>query len=143
MSQTQSVNIADIAARTHYPVDAFHFIRRGLDFTVRQQRPDVDKLSARQRHVSGQELSHGLRDYAVREYGPLARTVLLRWRITRTEDFGQIVFAMVNAGLMQATEGDSIRDFDNGFGFDEAFGVPVSLDRISPDGRVLESAQEK
>ena len=52
----------------------------------------------------------------------LARTVLARWNIRRTYDFGRIVFAMVDNGLMQKTEEDSIEDFRDVFDFKHAFG---------------------
>jgi uncharacterized repeat protein (TIGR04138 family) len=51
----------------------------------------------------------------------MARTVLHRWNIKRTEDFGKIVFAMVDLGLMRKTEEDTIRDFEGVFDFHEAF----------------------
>ena len=63
----------------------------------------------------------GLRDYAVAQYGRLALTVLRRWNIHRTEDFGKIVFAMVEAGLMRTSEEDTMEDFQGVFDFDEAF----------------------
>ena len=133
MPNDHSKALHDITAATRYPVDAFNFVRRGLDFTVHRVHANPEQLPEEQRHVSGRQLSEGLRDYAVEQYGLLARTVLGRWRICRTGDFGQIVFAMVEGGLMQATPGDSVRDFDAVFDFDEAFDSRIPLDRV---GRV-------
>jgi len=73
------------------------------------------------RHVSGQDLSWGLRDYAIQQWGLLARTVLARWGITRTIDLGRIVFAMVDNGYMQKQPRDSVEDFRDVFDFHEAF----------------------
>lgn len=123
-----------VATKSRFPVDAFQFVRRGLDYTVHRAHKNPERLTEEQRHVSGHQLSQGLREFAVQQYGFLARTVLNRWRITRTEDFGEIVFAMVSAGLMQATEGDTPRDFDSVYNFDEAFDARICLDRLSPAG---------
>ena len=122
--------INEIAEEAGYPVDAFLFVQRGLDFTVKRihgEEPDVspyddeDDDIPRSRHVSGQQLCMGLRDFAKREYGLLARGVLSRWNIHRSEDFGRIVFAMVDGGLMHKTHEDSLDDFVDVFAFDEAF----------------------
>ncbi|MEM1331084.1 MAG: Minf_1886 family protein [Planctomycetota bacterium] len=101
-----------------YTPEAFQFVRDGLSHTVRVSRGADD---AESRHVSGQELCFGLKDYAIKRYGMLARTVLERWGIRRTDDFGRIVFAMVDLGLMRKTEEDSERDFSDVYSFDEAF----------------------
>lgn len=134
MEQTPLQSLSEIAAKSMYPIDAFHFLRLGLDFTVHKLHENPERMPEEQRHVSGQQLSLGLKDFAIEQYGQLARMVLRRWRINRTEDFGQIVFAMVNGGLMQATERDSIADFDTVFDFEQAFNTPIPLDRLeAPD----------
>jgi len=51
--------------------------------------------------------------------------VLGHWRITKTGDFGRIVFAMVENRLMQKTDRDDVRDFDNVFDFADAFEPPA------------------
>jgi len=104
-----------------YPRQAFAFVQEGLGFTVRQVHGDPDKLPPGQRHVSGRQLCEGLRDYAIRKYGLLARSVLQHWHINRTEDFGKIVFAMIDAGLMSRTDRDTMTDFEAVYSFDEAF----------------------
>jgi uncharacterized repeat protein (TIGR04138 family) len=76
------------------------------------------------RHVSGQELLAGIREFALAEFGPMAKTVLNSWGITRTEDFGEIVFNMVEIGLLGRTDKDSREDFANGYDFEEAFRKP-------------------
>src|SRR5207237_5405215 len=72
-----------------YPRDAFDFVRRGLAYTVENVHAELTDPNA-SRHVSGQQLSEGLREFALLQWGLLARTVLRRWNITRTEDFGTI-----------------------------------------------------
>lgn len=128
-------DLATIAQRTRYPVDAFLFVQRGLDFTVSRLHGEIDAeyddiesdAYESQRHVSGQDLCTGLRDFAIKEYGLLARTVLRRWNITSCRDFGQVVFAMVDGGLMRKTDDDTIHDFNNVFDFNSAFEPALML----------------
>ncbi|MEX0885008.1 MAG: Minf_1886 family protein [Phycisphaeraceae bacterium] len=119
-----------VVQRSRYPLDAFLFVQRGLDHTVRDAHGelDVDQDHACEgRHVSGEQLCFGLRDFAVKEYGLLARTVLRRWHINTSEDFGRIVFAMVDAGLMHKTEDDTLADFVDIFDFADAFNPELTL----------------
>jgi uncharacterized repeat protein (TIGR04138 family) len=73
------------------------------------------------RHISGRELAEGMRDLALDRFGPMARTVLEHWGIQRTEDVGEIVFALVDAGVLLKQDEDTPRDFDSLFDFEEAF----------------------
>ena len=99
-----------------YVAEAYHFVRSGLDFTVRKLK--------KPRHVSGQELLDGMREYALQEFGPVAKRVLSEWGITECVDFGNIVFNLVNEGLLGKTDDDSIEDFTQGYDFHEAFIQP-------------------
>lgn len=72
------------------------------------------------RHVSGQCLCWGLRDYALQRWGALASAVLGHWNIRRTRDFGEIVFALVENNFLQKQPQDRIEDFDEVFDFQEA-----------------------
>ena len=101
---------------TRYAAEAYLFVRGGLDHTVRQ----LDKP----RHISGQELLEGIREYALNEYGPVAKRVLSEWGINGCVDFGNIVFNLVNEGLLGKTDEDSIDDFLGGYDFTEAFIQP-------------------
>jgi len=118
-----------IVDSTKYPLGAFMFVQRGLDYTVRQiHGEDASETNeAQSRHVTGRQLCLGLREFAVKQYGLMARTVLKHWQINNCEDFGHIVFAMVDAGLMHRSESDSIRDFADVFDFDAAFSHELSL----------------
>jgi len=73
------------------------------------------------RHISGRELAGGVRDLAIERFGPMARTVLEHWGIRRTEDVGEIVFALVECGILIKRDEDSMDDFVNVFDFDQAF----------------------
>jgi uncharacterized repeat protein (TIGR04138 family) len=83
-------------------------------------------------HVSGQQLCMGLREYAIDRFGVLAPCVLRHWNISRTEDFGRIVYALIEAGELSKTADDSIEDFHSVFEFDEAFSLPALSARIVP-----------
>ena len=78
------------------------------------------------RHVSGQQLCLGLRDFAIERYGLLARRVLEHWNIRRTDDFGRIVYHMIEAGLMTRQDDDQIEDFFGVYDFNVVFD-PESL----------------
>ncbi|MEM9881752.1 MAG: Minf_1886 family protein [Planctomycetota bacterium] len=129
-----STELAEAVKSTRYPLDAFVFVQRGLDFTVRRAHGDLpddydpDDDEQPSRHVTGRMLCEGLRDFALEQYGLLAATVLRRWRVTGCEDFGEIVFAMVESGMMHKTDDDSLDDFRGVFSFREAFGqAPLAL----------------
>src|SRR5207302_1984066 len=91
-----------------YPAEAYDFIQQGLSYTVQRIHGGGMKDPGASRHVSGQQLCGGLREYALTQWGMLARTVLRRWNITSTLDFGRIVFALIEAGQMQKTDDDTL-----------------------------------
>ncbi len=122
------VNLHELARTTKYPAEAFAFVQRGLDFTVQRTHGKPDPATLPQsRHISGQQLCLGLRDFAIQQYGLMARTVLKRWHIRSSEDFGRIVFTMVDAGLMSKTDEDDISDFADVFDFAQAFTPQLEL----------------
>ena len=105
-----------------YPVEAFDFVQRGLQYTVEKMHGATKVQSTKvSRHVTGQDLCEGLRQFALMQWGLLAGTVLKRWNVRRTDDFGRIVFAMVDNRWMQKTEHDNIDDFRDVFDFASAF----------------------
>ncbi|MEI8314753.1 MAG: Minf_1886 family protein [Verrucomicrobiota bacterium] len=110
-------------ADSRYDRDAYLFVREGLDFTLKSLKKH-QQTNPVQRHITGQELLTGLRQYALDQFGPMAKTVLDYWGIRRCEDFGELVFNMVDKGILGKTEEDSRADFRNGFDFDEAFVRP-------------------
>jgi uncharacterized repeat protein (TIGR04138 family) len=76
--------------------------------------------------VAGPELLEGVRNYALREFGPLVVTVFSYWGIQCCEDIGNMVFNLIGAGIFGKTEEDSIEDFKNVYDFDEAFVKPFA-----------------
>ena len=73
------------------------------------------------RHISGKELTEGVRRLAIDRYGPMARTVLEHWGIHETQDVGGVVFALIDQGILVKQEEDSLDDFRDVFDFEEAF----------------------
>ena len=116
-----------------YDREAYRFVRDALDFT-QQQRTRVAERPTRAgrkpvkspppQHVSGPELLTGIRDFALQQFGPMTSTVFAEWGIRQTADFGEIVFNMVDAGLLNKTAEDSRADFKDVYGFHETFEVP-------------------
>ncbi len=102
---------------------AYDFVRQSLDHTVKEVKRKQPERTGKSQHVTGAELLTGIRDYALDQYGPLAKTVLNSWGVRKTEDFGRIVFAMVEAGWMRKQDDDTLTDFMDVFEFDEAFGT--------------------
>ncbi len=117
-----------VAGKTRYPPVAFVFVQRGLDFTVRRVHGDPEETDPEtSRHITGPQLCVGIRDFAIEEYGLMARTVLKQWGIVNCEDFGRIVFALVDAGMMHKTDEDRIDDFVNVFDFKDAFTTELTI----------------
>lgn len=112
---------------TRYATGAYLFLRQALDFTLARIREQ--EKGNRHRHVTGQELCRGIRDYALDQFGPMTLTLLEHWGIRRTEDFGQIVFNLVEFGIFGKTETDSIEDFNEVYDFETAFVKPFQPSR--------------
>lgn len=101
---------------------AYYLVRQGLDYTIRELR---QKHPGREdSHVSGQELLEGIRNFTLEQYGPMALTLLNHWGIQRCEDFGDIVFQLVNRKVLGKNEKDKPDDFTGGYDFEEAFAKP-------------------
>jgi uncharacterized repeat protein (TIGR04138 family) len=121
-SQDFEVLLDEIVAQDgRYHRDAYVFVREALDYTQRAiRRANKEKV----RHVTGQELLGGIRAYALEQYGPMALALLREWGLQRCEDFGEIVFTLVERKVLSKTEQDSRADFQGGYDFEEAFRKP-------------------
>ena len=103
-----------------YPAEAYYFIRDGFEYV---ERMFVEK-EGRPRHLTGRELSDGLKEFALDEYGPMAFFTLAQWNIHSTSDFGELVYNLIRMGRFSKTKGDKRSDFDGVYEFDEAFNGP-------------------
>lgn len=99
-----------------YRVEAYQFVRDALAFAT-----ELFEKKTAPKHLSGQELCEGIRQYAVDQFGYLAKPVLNSWGVTTTGDFGEIVYDMIEQKFMDKSESDRREDFDDQYDFDEAF----------------------
>lgn len=100
-----------------FSIHAYQFIFESLDFTASKLGKKYNSSREEERHVTGQELSEGIKQYASKKFGFMARIIFEQWGITKSRDFGEIVFNLVESGLMGKTESDSLEDFDNLYDF--------------------------
>ena len=98
---------------TRYTTAAYLFVLNGLEFYL-------TKIGEK-RHVTGQEFSRGLAEFAVKQFGPLALQVLTGWGIQTTDDFGNVVYNLIGIGLMTCREKDKPEDFADVFNLEEFF----------------------
>jgi len=116
-------------SRLRYHPNAYRFmfaaLRRTQQSLGRSQAHGPDDERA---HISGQELLEGIREYALEQFGLMARTVLHCWGIHSTEDFGRMVFELIERGEMRKTENDQLGDFFDLYDFAEAFERQYQID---------------
>jgi uncharacterized repeat protein (TIGR04138 family) len=103
---------------SRYTKEAFWFVRDGVNRAVRV-------LSRESRHVTPAELIEELRLLALERYGRSARDQLGSWGVKRCEDFGEIVFTLIEHGLFGKQPGDKKEDFESGYDFETAFHAPI------------------
>ncbi|MEX2582627.1 MAG: Minf_1886 family protein [Gemmatimonadota bacterium] len=108
-------NVIDRLRRRYpsYHETAYLFILSSLHFTI-------ERLGE-PRHITGNELAEGCRDLALQRWGLMARSVLEYWGISGTRDLGEIVFALVDLGVLVKQDDDTIDSFDEVFDFEEVF----------------------
>jgi uncharacterized repeat protein (TIGR04138 family) len=122
----QEVNFEEAIERiqaqdARYDRDAYLFLRDALDHT---QRQIARQAKGPVRHVTPPELLQGVREYALQQFGPMTLTVFGEWGIHAGEDFGEIVFNMVETGLLAKTDKDRRADFAGVYDFDAVFRQP-------------------
>ena len=127
-----------------YPLDAYVFIREALSYASNvldfgdEMKPDADpqfNLEATpesnepisERHLTGQELCEAIRQYALQEFGFMAKLVLMNWGINNTGGFGDIVYNMIEVGLMKKSPNDCRTHFDDVYDFDAVFDKDYEL----------------
>ena len=107
---------------------AYFLLKDALDFTLKRTREE----SGEERHVSGEELIYGFRDYAIQEFGPMAHTLLREWGVHTCSDVGDMVFELIEEGMFGKQDSDTREDFADHYDFDEAFRHPY-LPTKSPE----------
>jgi uncharacterized repeat protein (TIGR04138 family) len=115
-----------------FSVEAYRFLFESLEDALRlAKKEDAEGL---ERHLTGQEVLFGMREFARKSFGPLAAQVWRSWGVMESMDWGRIVFLMVDNNLLARREEDSIEDFREGFDFDAAFveNYDISLPKELP-----------
>ena len=77
----------------------------------------LQKTLPSRRHVTGEELANACREFALEQYGLLARPVLEFWGMRGTVDIGTIVFTLIELGLLKAQDNDRPEDFADVYHF--------------------------
>lgn len=106
---------------SRYGKDAYIFLKDALEYTIKQRKRGKVETGS---HVNAAELLGGLRQLALKEFGPMVMTVFEYWGIRSSADVGQMVFNLINAGVFGKTESDSVDDFDQALDFHLAFVAP-------------------
>lgn len=125
-----------------YTEDAYYFTREALDYCMKLYKKPRHG-AAKDRHVTGQELLEGIRQFALQQYGPLTHTVLEFWGITRCDDFGAMVFNMVKIGVLGKTDKDRPEDFSGGYDFRDAFVKPFLPAKKAADAPPRPAREQK
>jgi uncharacterized repeat protein (TIGR04138 family) len=106
---------------TRYHRDAYAFVREALEAALKQRKKAADTGSC---HVSAAELMAAFQQHALKEFGPMAITVLDYWGVKNTADIGNMVFNLINAGVFRKTDEDTHEAFQGGFDFHDVFVKP-------------------
>ena len=102
---------------SRYPIQAYYFIYEALEY--------AQKRLGRKGHVNGTELALCIREMAIEQFGMLSMTVFDCWNVYSTDDFGELVFKLIEAELLKKTPDDKKEDFFDVYGFEEAFAPEV------------------
>ncbi len=123
MQKPDFASIVDsiLSANPRFDRNAYMFMRDVLDYMASHERKNRARVKG---HVSGQQLLEGVREFALAQFGPMVLTVFEYWGVTRCEDFGVIVYDLIEAGLLSKSETDSIEDFSGAYSFRDAFVKP-------------------
>jgi uncharacterized repeat protein (TIGR04138 family) len=107
--------VLDLAKKhRRYAPEAYLFVFDALDYTLKSR-------GGGRKHLTGPELLEGMRRLALETFGLMARSVLERWGVRRTDDFGEIVFHLISVDLLQKTADDRKEDFSGVYDFADAF----------------------
>ncbi len=108
-----------------YTKEAYLLVLVGLEHTI-SELPE-------RRHLTGQELSKGIADFARHQYGFMAKAVLEEWGVYATDDFGEIVYILIEQGLLTKTDTDDKADFSAVFSFSDEFSWEQTEKDVSTD----------
>jgi uncharacterized repeat protein (TIGR04138 family) len=112
-----------VESDARYHRQAYFFLREALDHTHKiLGKTDKGVIH----HVTAQQLLDGIREYALQQFGPMAMMVLEEWGVRNCDDWGEIVFRMIEHNLLARSEQDKREDFKGYYDFFQAFRQPFS-----------------
>lgn len=106
--------------RLKYHPDAYRFVFEALQFAQERLKRTAQDAEDESAHISGPELLEGVRELGLKKYGMLSRTVFGHWGVKATDDFGKIVFELIDRGEMRKTDRDQLTDFFEVYDFEQA-----------------------
>jgi uncharacterized repeat protein (TIGR04138 family) len=121
-----------------YHQDAYFFLREALDFAVKLRKRQAGEGG----HVTGAQLCEGIRQLALKSYGPMVPTVFEYWGIRKTDDFGEMVWNLIDLGVFGRTETDSKDDFREVYSFHDAFVAPFGPEASVKSSQPVKSGVE-
>jgi uncharacterized repeat protein (TIGR04138 family) len=118
---------------TRFKLEAYGFMRDALEYAQKTNLPGAStpEDDPESRHMTGQQLCEACRQYALNQYGYLAKLVLASWGLKSTSDFGDVVYNLIEIKHMRKSDSDRREDFNEVFRFDEAF--EPSFELLSPE----------
>jgi uncharacterized repeat protein (TIGR04138 family) len=88
---------------SRFNLQVYPFVMEALDYTIRA----IDE----RRHVTARELLDGFCSYARERFGLLAHEVMVEWGVAKASDVGDIVYQLVDAGVLAKQDSDKPEDF--------------------------------
>ena len=132
MQPTQFTDAVQAVAEREprFDIGAYFFLKEALDFTVKRVMESND---GEHRHVSASELLIGFRDLSIREFGPMASTMMSEWGVHSCSDIGQMVFLLIEEGVFGKQDSDTLEDFAELFPLHETLTAPfIPKQPLSP-----------
>jgi len=115
--------------RSRYHRNAYDFVFDALKLAQKQlERPLCSDADDQAAHISGEELLEGVRELAHQKFGLMTLPVFHCWGVRATEDFGRIVFELIERGEMRKTDRDNLIDFVDVYDFEEVFDRDFQID---------------
>src|ERR1700737_1022047 len=110
-----------IERNPRYDKEAYIFLKEALELTIKLKKRGKSEIGS---HVDAAELLDGFKQLALKEFGPMAMTVLEYWGVREWRDLGRVVFDLIGAGVFGKTDSDTLEDFDQGLDFHAVFVAP-------------------
>lgn len=127
MSQAQHPLYELLKRDPRFRPEAYEFVREALSFArdilnmSGEEEEEQEETSQFERHLTGQQLCEAIRLFALDQFGLMAQVVLKNWGVSSTGNFGDIVYNLIEIGMMKKSPSDRREDFDDVYDFDHAF----------------------